>query len=620
MRRLMGYPYLFSAMLPTLAAMLLAVSVAPMTECRGADAPKVPEAVLKAEQQRIDAIAKATRASICVFMPGGKGGGSGVVITPDGYALTNFHVAMPAGVAMKCSMPDGKLYDTVVVAYDPTGDVTLIKLLGRKDFPTTEMGDSDTVRAGQWCFAIGNPFLLATNFQPSVSWGIVSGVHRYQYPAKSLLEYTDCIQTDAAINPGNSGGPLFNSQGQLIGINGRGSFEKRGRVNVGVGYAISINQIKHFLGYLRSGRIIDHAILNVQVATMDGGGVEVTSVAESSDAYRRGLREGDQILEFGGRAVHTTNEFLNVQGIFPAGWRVPMTYSHEGEVHHVLVRLRSKHAEGELVAKIQKVAKPKGGHPKMPQMPRRPKKNAQPKKGDKPGPKKRLRMMPPPRGKPVPPVVAKVFKAKYGYTNYYFNKLNRDRIWKANRAQGNFTKLHGEWTLSGKLKSGGAVKIVLSDSRVVATLDGKEFSLDLKKDINEQLAPKESGGLLAALYLWRHLLVNGPEKFEDTYYLGTAPMRGRGGKDHRDYLNDLVDVLVASYRTTACHFQFDPKNGQLLGLEYFAEEDQDPCEIFFADYRKVDGRRVPHTIKVLHGDDVYGEIQIKELTFTAAKK
>ena len=152
---------------------------------------------------------------------------------------------------MKCGMADGKLYDAVIVGIDPAGDVALIKLLGRDDFPAAELGDSDQVHAGDWCFAIGNPFLLATDFQPTVTYGIVSGVHRYQYPAGTLLEYADCMQTDAAINPGNSGGPLFDAQGRLIGINGRGSFEKRGRVNVGVGYAISINQIKNFIGYLQ---------------------------------------------------------------------------------------------------------------------------------------------------------------------------------------------------------------------------------------------------------------------------------------------------------------------------------------------------------------------------------
>ena len=123
-------------------------------------------------------------------------------------------------------MNDGVLYDAVIVGIDPTGDVALIKLFGRDDFPAAELGDSDQVRAGDWALVIGNPFLLATDFKPTVSYGLISGVHRYQYPAGTLLEYADCLQTDAAINPGNSGGPLFDAAGALIGINGRGSFEK----------------------------------------------------------------------------------------------------------------------------------------------------------------------------------------------------------------------------------------------------------------------------------------------------------------------------------------------------------------------------------------------------------
>ena len=91
--------------------------------------------------------------------------------------------------------------------------MALIKLLGRDDFPHAELGDSDQLHAGDWVFAMGNPFLLATDFQPTVTYGIVSATHRYQSPAGTLLEYTDCIQTDASINPGNSGGPLFDMRG-----------------------------------------------------------------------------------------------------------------------------------------------------------------------------------------------------------------------------------------------------------------------------------------------------------------------------------------------------------------------------------------------------------------------
>ncbi len=225
--------------------------------CGGGSFPG--EAVLDAQRERIATIERISRPTLSILDPSGQGGGSGVVISRDGYALTNFHVSAPSGPALLCGMNDRSVVDAVIVGIDPTGDVALIKLLGRNDFPAAEIGDSDAVKAGQWAYVVGNPFLLADDYQPTVTFGIVSGVHRYQYPAGTLLEYADSIQTDASINPGNSGGPLFDADGRLIGINGRGSFEKRGRVNVGVGYAISINQIMRFLDLLKSGRVVDHA-------------------------------------------------------------------------------------------------------------------------------------------------------------------------------------------------------------------------------------------------------------------------------------------------------------------------------------------------------------------------
>ena len=171
---------------------------------------------------RIAVLDRAKDAVLAIFSANGKGGGSGVVISPDGFALTNFHVAKACGNAMQCGMADGRVYQAVIVGVDPTGDVALIKLFGREDFPHAEMGDSDQVHAGDWAIVMGNPFLLATDFQPTATYGIISGVHRYQYPAGTLLEYADCIQTDASINPGNSGGPLLDARGRLIGINGRG--------------------------------------------------------------------------------------------------------------------------------------------------------------------------------------------------------------------------------------------------------------------------------------------------------------------------------------------------------------------------------------------------------------
>jgi len=325
---------------------------------------EVHPAVLQAEAERIAAIQKAKPSVVAVFPPQGPGGGSGVLISRDGYALTNFHVVRPCGNWMKCGLPDGKVYDAVVVGLDPTGDVGLIKLLGRDDFPAAEIGDSDQVQMGDWVFAMGNPFMLANDFQPTVTYGIVSGVQRYQPPAGTILEYTDCIQTDASINPGNSGGPLFDAKGRLIGINGRGSFEKRGRVNVGVGYAISINQIKNFLGQLHGGRIVDHATLGATVSADDKGRVIVNHILETCDAYRRGLNPDDEIISFAGRPITTPNHFKNVLGILPKGWRVPLSFVHEGQRHDIYVRLAGVHRTDELLELLE--GRRRGGPMPMP--------------------------------------------------------------------------------------------------------------------------------------------------------------------------------------------------------------------------------------------------------------
>src|SRR5438093_4141257 len=254
--------------LPLLAVLGLLTALGSATPAQDLD-PRLKEA----EEKRVAVIDKVRPSVVAIFGRGGQGGGSGVLIDPDGYALTNFHVTAGAGHVMKCGLPDGVLYDAVLVGLDKVGDIALIKLLPKKEgqkFPFAALGDSDKCRAGDWSLAMGNPFLLATDFTPTVTYGLISGVHRYQYPAGTLLEYTDCIQTDTSINPGNSGGPLFNMDGELIGINGRGSFEKRGRVNSGVGYAISINQIKNFMGHLRAGLDSDHATLGAIVESSKG--------------------------------------------------------------------------------------------------------------------------------------------------------------------------------------------------------------------------------------------------------------------------------------------------------------------------------------------------------------
>jgi serine protease Do len=553
----------------------------------------VDHAVVEAEAARVAVVERASSAAVAVFSPGGQGGGSAVVISPDGYALSNFHVTHECGTAMRCGMSDGKMYDAVIVGLDPTGDVALIKLLGREDFPYAEMADSDSVQVGDWCFAVGNPFLLATDFHPSVSYGVISGVHRYQYPAGTLLEYTDCLQADAAINPGNSGGPMFDSAGRVIGINGRGSFEKRGRVNVGVGYAISINQIKNFMGHLKSGRIVDHATLGASVATSDDRRVVVDDILEESDAARRGLRFGDELVSFAGRPISSVNAFKNVLGIFPKGWRVPLEYRRKGQKSEILVRLRGVHREAELLTILEKPKAPPRPKQKRPGEPKNPE-DPQPKKKprEQPGEDPHAKLAPP----PIPEIVQKHFLARPGYANYYFNQLNQDRVWKAFVARGDFAALKGDWTISGELAAGGDLEINLSDERSGIKMPGGELKIDLTDALSESSQPPNSGGLLVALGLWRRMLTLGPAHFGVVTYAGTFPLAGRAG---------LMDVLAGTYGQVESKFMFDPADGQLAAMEMYLDDDSDPCELYFSDYREVQGRILPHRIEVRHGDRVY---------------
>ncbi|MBC8353978.1 MAG: trypsin-like peptidase domain-containing protein [Planctomycetes bacterium] len=559
---------------------------------------QVAEAVRQAEQQRIDAVAKAVKSAVAIFSADGNGGGSGVVISPDGYALTNFHVVQPVGDYMQCGMADGRLYDAVLVSIDPTGDVALIKLVGREDFPVAEMADSDEVQAGDWCFAVGNPFLLASNFEPTVTYGIVSGVHRYQEPAGTILEYTDCIQTDAAINPGNSGGPLFNAAGQLIGVNGRGSFEKRGRVNVGLGYAISINQIKHFLGYLHSGRIVDHATLGATVDDDEEGRVVVSNILESSDAYRRGLRYSDELVSFGGRTIDSPNAFKNVLGIYPKGWRVPLSFLRDGVRHDVHVRLAGVHAVEELLAKIQEA-------PVEEQKPKR-----RPGDGEQPSDDQEEKSPANPHGEPakVPEELQQYIKHRSGFANYFFNELHRTRVWNEfHDATGDFAASRADWTLA----KGADFAITLGDEKSAIKTATATIALDRGKDLSEQLEPQGSGGMLATLHLWRRLLVEGPAAFGDVVYLGQAPLVGHDG---------LHDVLLGTYDVVETHFYFDLTSGELRAIEMTPEPGTDPCEIHLTDYREVAGAKLPHRMLIRHGDSIFLEIEIDSIQLSKPDK
>jgi serine protease Do len=556
--------------------------------------------VLAVEAERVEVIKRASAASVAIFEASGQGGGSGVLISPNGLAVTNFHVVAPCGAAMKCGLSDGHMYDAVIVGIDPVGDVSLIQLLGRDDFPVAPLGDSDEVRAGDWVFTAGNPFLLADDFTPSVSYGMISGVHRYQYPAGTLLEYADCLQTDAAVNPGNSGGALFNDQGKLIGVNGRCSFEKRGRVNVGVGYAISINQIKRFLSHLEAGRIVDHASLGFTVSTAEIGRVVVDDILETSDAYRRGLRYGDEIIEFGGREITTANALQNALGTYPRDWVVPLSFRREGVTQQVSLRMPGVHDPAQLIDMIQeqreKPIEPPDG--KKPEEEKKPNDEKDSTPGEIPNLKDMLKQKP-----TMPAVVKNRYEETRGYANYWYNRQKQEQLWNNYRGKNNLEQMGTRWQIAGRLADDEAFELSVSTTRGDMRLPSGQSSALFAGDLASQLSPPGSGGFLLTLHLWQRILNKGLEKFGEVYYLGQLPL-GRDG--------ELVDCLVGLHDGIEFRLLFSLESGELVGLEMSPADDVDPCVVHFSEFAEKDGRRLPMKWLVRFAGKRFAELNVAD--------
>ncbi len=280
------------------------------------------------ERGRIELAARLAPAVCAVFR--GPGGGSGVIITKDGLVLSNFHVTELEN-EMRIGLNDARIHEAVVLGVDPSGDLSLLRLKETREWAFAPLGDSDALRQGDWVYAMGNPFLLATDFSPTITLGVVSGINRYQPGSmRGTLLYPDCIQTDASINPGNSGGPLFNFRGEVVGINGRVSLRERGRVNIGVGYAISANQIKRCLPDMRAGQIVEHGTLNATVRSIDDpewpGGVRVTfdKLLAPGCAHDAGIQIGDALVEFMGERITEVNQFSRLIAVEPKGRRISL--------------------------------------------------------------------------------------------------------------------------------------------------------------------------------------------------------------------------------------------------------------------------------------------------------
>ncbi len=257
--------------------------------------------------------------------------GSGVIINPQGYILTNEHVINDAD-KITVTLSDGREFKGEIKGRDSRSDLAVIKI-SAANLPVANLGSSDSLKIGQWVVAIGNPFGFAMqNPEPTVTMGVISALHRSLGVTVSRdKDYNDLIQTDAAINPGNSGGPLVNLKGEVVGIN-VAIFSTTGGYQ-GVGFAIPINNAKRVLSRLIEGKKITYGWLGVTVQDLnddlakyfglqDKSGVLVAKVLEDGPAKVGGIKAGDVIKQFNNQPINNVRDLLNKVGRAEIGKKV----------------------------------------------------------------------------------------------------------------------------------------------------------------------------------------------------------------------------------------------------------------------------------------------------------
>lgn len=271
--------------------------------------------------------------------------GSGFFVSADGYVVTNNHVVSPDARAtleeITVTLPDGREYEAELVATDPDSDLAVLKVERGEPFPFVRFGDSAQARTGDWVIAIGNPFGLGG----TVTSGIVSAVLRTTGQGGAFDRY---IQTDAAINRGNSGGPLFDMQGNVIGINNAILSPSGG--SVGIGLAIPAEVAQPIVESLIAGEAIERGFLGVSIQPVnddiaDALGIEdnrgefVQAVQPGQAAEEAGLRAGDVVLSVNGEDITPDNTLSFVVANISPGTTVPLTYVRDGERRRLNIRV-----------------------------------------------------------------------------------------------------------------------------------------------------------------------------------------------------------------------------------------------------------------------------------------
>jgi serine protease Do len=248
--------------------------------------------------------------------------GSGLVLSSDGYVVTNAHVVENAAEII-VTLPGGERYDVEDIFTDRLTDLALLKINGQR-LPAARLGDSDDLMIGEWVIALGNPLgLFDVGKQPTATVGIISGLHMDFGHKEPGRVYQDMIQTDASINPGNSGGPLINASGEVIGLNSFIFTENQySSGSIGIGFAIPINRVKEVVEELKTkGRVDRSFSTGLVVQPVDRyiqrylelpstRGVVIKVVDPGSAGERAGLQIGDVILEANGRGISSGRDIF----------------------------------------------------------------------------------------------------------------------------------------------------------------------------------------------------------------------------------------------------------------------------------------------------------------------
>jgi|YelNatPaOPRAMG01_1025707.scaffolds.fasta_scaffold20421_3 serine protease Do len=281
-----------------------------------------------------------------ILPPAGKG--SGVLIRPDGLILTNYHVISGAR-SIKVTLVDGRQFTAKVIGSDPQSDIALLRIKG-DNFPYLQLGNSSSLRVGDWVIAIGNPFGLSN----TATVGIVSAIRKGPFRVEGkILAANTLIQTDAAINKGNSGGALVNLAGELVGICTAILTPPMEEGNVGIGFAIAIDSIKSLIPELEKKGRVAHAWLGIRYRSLDDStkimlgiprdvrGAIIESVIERSPAEKAGLRPGDIIVKMDDRDIKEADDVMEIMMRKKVGEELVLRVWREGKV----ITLRAKLGE-----------------------------------------------------------------------------------------------------------------------------------------------------------------------------------------------------------------------------------------------------------------------------------